>query len=186
MTKRKTRKQIRAAKMAEAERKYDAAPLPGHCRTTLNCSTCHPKKSFFEPTEHDQFKFKFGSIKFYSDLSKEDTSKKDSHEVYSLGEIEPKIGDFVKFKNFEGDNEKFNGKLGLIQKEMGHSGEGDHSLIPRFKIATMNEENNFRHITNSNFEIIKNCNSEFNRMEVGEMMWPKVKGMHRGVILCTF
>ena len=101
-----------------------------------------------------------------------------AHEVYSLGEIEPKVGDFVKFKDLEGDHDSFNGKLGLIQKEMGHSGEGDNSLELRFKIATMNEENNFRQMTTSNFEVIKNCNSVHNRMEVGEMMWPKVKGMH--------
>jgi len=97
--------------------------------------------------------------------------------VYQFEELKPEVGDFVKFKNFEGDNQRFNGKIGLIQKEMDHFGDGD-SLEPRFKIATMNEENNFRQITTANFEIIKNCNSVHNRMEVGEMMWPKVKGMH--------
>ena len=200
MAKRKTGKQISEVKRAqaagdlifgsrifseaeaEAERAYDEAPLPyGFHKSGRNCPN-HPQPSFFEPTEDDDFKFYFGKIKFYSDLNlkackKKKKQKNKTHKVYQFEELKPEVGDFVKFKNFEGDNQRFNGKIGLIQKEMDHFGDGD-SLEPRFKIATMNEENNFRQITTANFEIIKNCNSVHNRMEVGEMMWPKVKGMH--------
>ena len=89
------------------------------------------------------------------------------HEVYKPEAVEPKVGDFVRFKNFV-EKKRFNGKLGLVKKELGES---------RFQIATMNDAFDFS-ISIENFDIIKNCNAENNRMEIGEMIWPKIKGLN--------
>ena len=65
---------------AKDERDYDEAPLPYGFHRTRNCQNCHPEPSFFEPTDDDATKFHFGKVKFYSDLSKQNTDKNSSHE----------------------------------------------------------------------------------------------------------
>merc|ERR1712071_240953 len=68
-----------------------------------------------------------GPVRYYADLFK--TEEGIDHEVYEASEVEPQVGDFVKFKNFV-ERKKYNGKIGLIQKELGES---------RFTISTMND-----------------------------------------------
>ena len=117
-----------------------------------------------------------GSVRNYADLfnnktespSKQKNAPKSiNHQLYSPGEVEPKTGDFVRFKNLSSSvMVRFNGKLGLIKNNLGGS---------RFQVMTMNNPNDFS-VLISNFDVIKNCNSEYNRMEIGEMVWPKLKG----------
>lgn len=117
-----------------------------------------------------------GSVRNYADLfnNKTESSSKQknapksiNHQLYSPGEVEPKTGDFVRFKNLSSSvMVRFNGKLGLIKNNLGGS---------RFQVMTMNNPNDFSVLV-SNFDVIKNCNSEYNRMEIGEMVWPKLKG----------
>ena len=61
---------------------------------------------------------------------------------------------------------RFNGKIGLIKKSLDES---------RFQVITMDNPNDFS-VSSSYFDVIKTCNSEYNRIEIGEMIWPKIKG----------
>ena len=160
MTKRKTRNQITKSKTKyspsyndEVEHvytppKFIPAPTPNPENELLN-------KNFIEV---------IGAVRTYADLFKD--KKLINHVVHESGSIEPKVGDFVKFKGFV-EKAKFNGKIGLVKKELGDS---------RFQVATMNDANDFS-VSVTNIDVMKNCNSEYNRMEIGEMIWPKIKGV---------
>ena len=203
MTKRKTRKQITKEKYKYKNKNEDSLyiykpPKPStEPRDKKDCGcgqpdTCHllkeqpgPKNAniptskqkansmlatrfMFNPVEiTDKNKQGFleltGPVRYYADLFR--TTEGIDHEVYKAEEIEPRVGDFVKFKNFV-DRKNYNGKIGLIQKELDES---------RFTIATMNDARYFS-VSIENFDVIKNCNGVFNRMETGEMIWPKIKG----------
>jgi hypothetical protein len=134
--------------------KYKEKPDPRSSKPRGMCDK--NKQAFHELT---------GPVKYYADLFK--TEEEIDHEVYESNEVEPQVGDFVKFKNFV-ERKSYNGKIGLIQKELNES---------QFTISTMNDATFFV-ISLENFDIIKNCNGVYQRIETGEMIWPKIKGFN--------